>query len=46
MAAHFLQQSDFYEGVRALLIDKDKSPQWSPGSLDKVSAEMVACFFE
>ena len=46
MANHFLQQHDFYEGIRALLIDKDKQPKWVPSTLDKVSREMVEAFFE
>lgn len=42
---HFMQGSDFYEGVRALLIDKDKSPQWRPKTLEEVTPEQVAGYF-
>ncbi len=40
MAAH-----DFYEGIRALLVDKDKTPLWRPASLRDVSPEMVEAYF-
>ncbi|XP_071715692.1 3-hydroxyisobutyryl-CoA hydrolase 1-like [Rutidosis leptorrhynchoides] len=37
--------NDFYEGSRAILIDKDRKPQWVPSKLEEVSDEMVAkCF--
>lgn len=32
---------DFPEGVRALLVDKDKSPKWKPGQLSELSSEVV-----
>lgn len=37
---------DFYEGIRAILVDKDKTPRWQPDRLDDVSDEMVASYFE
>jgi len=36
---------DFYEGVRAILIDKDHKPHWSPARLEDVSDEEVAAHF-
>ncbi|WP_454785129.1 enoyl-CoA hydratase/isomerase family protein [Legionella sp. WA2024007413] len=46
IVSHFMHGHDFYEGVRALLIDKDKSPQWHPTRLDLVSEQMVQNYFE
>ncbi|KAI7756442.1 hypothetical protein M8C21_015418 [Ambrosia artemisiifolia] len=34
--------NNFYEGSRAMLIDKDKKPQWEPSKLEEVTEEMVA----
>ena len=34
--------NDFPEGVRALLVDKDKSPKWCPAKVDEVSADQIA----
>lgn len=46
IAYRFLTGEDFYEGVRALLIDKDGNPQWSPASLDQINDNQVAEWFE
>jgi len=36
---------DFYEGVRALIIDKDNAPHWRPPTLSEVTpAEVERCF--
>jgi enoyl-CoA hydratase len=36
---------DFYEGVRAVIVDKDHAPRWSPATSAQVSAEAVAAYF-
>jgi hypothetical protein len=37
--------SDFYEGIRAVLVDKDHAPVWNPASLQDVTDEMVESYF-
>lgn len=37
--------SDFCEGVRARLVDKDFSPKWDPPLLEEVSKDMVDYYF-
>uniref|UniRef100_H3DE45 3-hydroxyisobutyryl-CoA hydrolase n=1 Tax=Tetraodon nigroviridis TaxID=99883 RepID=H3DE45_TETNG len=40
-----LRGADFYEGVRAVLVDKDQSPRWSPPTLEEVSDQTLErCF--
>jgi enoyl-CoA hydratase/carnithine racemase len=45
LACRFLEGNDFYEGVRAALIDKDGKPVWQPQRLNEVSLAMVDTFF-
>ncbi|XP_051167481.1 3-hydroxyisobutyryl-CoA hydrolase, mitochondrial isoform X2 [Leptopilina boulardi] len=35
------KEGDFYEGVRALLVDKDQKPMWNPKSINEVTDEYV-----
>ena len=40
-AAH----GDFAEGIRALLIDKDKNPRWTPATLAETGGNFIEAFF-
>ncbi|GJD33519.1 enoyl-CoA hydratase/isomerase family protein [Methylobacterium aerolatum] len=41
-----LEEGDFREGIRAVVIDKDKSPRWTPPSLDQVDPARIASWLE
>ncbi len=45
MSQAFMAGKDFYEGIRAVLVDKDHQPKWTPGDLTKVTPEMVETHF-
>jgi enoyl-CoA hydratase len=36
---------DFYEGIRAVLIDKDRTPRWQPSTLEGVTEATVEAHF-
>eukprot|EP00591_Stephanopyxis_turris_P010385 CAMPEP_0195522462 /NCGR_PEP_ID=MMETSP0794_2-20130614/20663_1 /TAXON_ID=515487 /ORGANISM="Stephanopyxis turris, Strain CCMP 815" /LENGTH=408 /DNA_ID=CAMNT_0040652225 /DNA_START=75 /DNA_END=1301 /DNA_ORIENTATION=+ len=47
MSQGFMREgSDFYEGIRAVLVDKDRNPKWNPNTLDGVSNDHVESYFE
>lgn len=46
LAARILEANgDFYEGVRASLLDKDGKPNWSPARIEDVSEAMLDAYF-
>lgn len=45
MVARVMEGHDFYEGVRAAIIDKDNAPRWNPATLADVSSADVERYF-
>jgi enoyl-CoA hydratase len=45
MTQHVMAGHDFYEGIRALLVDKDQKPRWEHASLAEVSDAEVESYF-
>ncbi|MCI4662373.1 MAG: enoyl-CoA hydratase/isomerase family protein [Neomegalonema sp.] len=45
LARYCMVNPDFYEGVRAVIVDKDHSPNWVPGRMEEVAAEEIARAF-
>lgn len=43
--SRMLENHDFYEGVRALLVDKDNAPVWEPAKIEDVTPAMVDAYF-
>lgn len=45
MSMNFMKSHDFFEGVRSVLVDKDRNPNWNPSTLEGVKEEDVKAFF-
>ncbi len=46
ISMHFLHSTDFYEGVKAVVIDKAYHPQWNPSKFSEITDEMISSFFQ
>ncbi|MCZ2328260.1 enoyl-CoA hydratase/isomerase family protein [Bartonella sp. F02] len=46
IAHHMINDHDFYEGIRAILIDKDQTPKWNPDQLSNITDEMIETYFQ
>ena len=45
IVSRIIKGRDFYEGVRAVIVDKDNAPRWQPATLATVSDAEVARHF-
>lgn len=46
LSQKFVENYDFFEGIRALLIDKDNEPKWQPNHISKVKTAEVRDYFK
>ncbi|MCA0423015.1 MAG: enoyl-CoA hydratase/isomerase family protein [Proteobacteria bacterium] len=45
IVTRILDGTDFYEGVRSVIIDKDQKPQWQPASIEAVDPADITRYF-
>ena len=46
LSQHCMAGTEFFEGIRAVLVDKDHAPKWRPATLAEVDGDLVARHFE
>ncbi|MBV9584220.1 MAG: enoyl-CoA hydratase/isomerase family protein [Alphaproteobacteria bacterium] len=45
LTQHVMAGHDFYEGVRAALVDRDQRPRWDPASLAEIDDSLIDSYF-
>ena len=45
LTRHTVRHPDFLEGVRAMVVDKDRAPKWSPATIEAVDPAQIAAMF-
>lgn len=45
IARRFMRGEEFFEGVRAMLVDKDKTPRWQPETLENLGQTEILNYF-
>ena len=45
LSQRIVKNHDFYEGIRAALIDKDRQPKWKPARLSEVPMREIETYF-
>ena len=45
IVSRIIHGHDFYEGVRAVIVDKDNQPRWQPATLADIGEADVECHF-
>ena len=46
IVSRILKGTEFYEGIRAVLVDKDQAPKWAPSRFSQVDSADLASYFE
>ncbi len=45
VVSRVVRTGDLYEGIRAVIIDKDQSPRWQPSTLEAIGEAEIAGYF-
>lgn len=45
IVSRVIRGTEFYEGVRAVIVDKDNAPRWSAARIEDITPETVAAYF-
>ena len=46
MTRHVTRHPDFAEGVRAMVVDKDRQPRWTPPTVESVDPAAIAAMLD